>query len=169
MVDIPLLTANQAVLAARQKWQYNGQSRPAFAETVGEHQESVWDYPRPPIMQHVEQQISVRYKDSLIAETSQGVRVLETAGAPTYYFPPEDVDMHHVIAGDVTSLCEWKGAAQSLLIADLEIGWRYVQMFPEFMDLYLWVSYTGKQIFCYVQGDFKNNDLKVFFCFVSRM
>jgi len=150
MDDIPLLAANQAVLDAREKWQYNGQSRPSFAETVGENQESVWDYPRPPIMQQVEQRMTVRHQGKLIADTSQGIRVLETAGAPTCYFPPDNVNMALIKPGDVVSLCEWKGAAQSMLIDGVEVGWRYVQMFPEFSDLYLWVAFYPARIDCFI-------------------
>ncbi|WPL23281.1 endonuclease/exonuclease/phosphatase family protein [Thiorhodovibrio frisius] len=35
--------------AAREAWQYRGQTRPPFAQSPGPDQESVWDYPCPPI------------------------------------------------------------------------------------------------------------------------
>ena len=38
-------------------------------------------------------------------------RVLETAGAPVYYFPPADVRMDLLAAGSQRSSCEWKGSA----------------------------------------------------------
>ena len=31
-------------------WKYYGQRPPAFAEQPGEGCESVWDYPRPPVL-----------------------------------------------------------------------------------------------------------------------
>lgn len=31
-------------------WEYRGQRRPAFAEEPGPGQESVWGYPRPPVV-----------------------------------------------------------------------------------------------------------------------
>ena len=34
-------------------WEFNGTKRPTFAEQPKEFQESVWDYPRPPIAQKV--------------------------------------------------------------------------------------------------------------------
>ncbi len=151
-MDVPLLEEPKAVIDAREKWRYNGRTQPSFADPVGEGQESVWDFPRPPVVQPVQQTLRVTHNTTVIAETNHGVRVLETAGAPTYYFPPADVDMQAVRTGDVVSLCEWKGAAQSLLIDDAEVGWRYVQMFPAFSDLYLWPSFYPAQITCFV-GD----------------
>ncbi|MEM7362434.1 MAG: DUF427 domain-containing protein [Pseudomonadota bacterium] len=149
-MDIPLLQEPRAVISARDKWQYNGRQRPPFADPVSEGQESVWDFPRPPAIERVEPALEVRHGDKVIAATRGGVRVLETAGAPTYYFPPEDVDMAIVKTGDVVSLCEWKGAAQSLLIDGDEIGWRYAQMFPAFKDLYLWPSFYPAKVACFV-------------------
>jgi uncharacterized protein (DUF427 family) len=47
----------------------------------------------------------------VVAETSRGYRVLETAGAPVYYIPPADVLMDLLEASPHASVCEWKGAA----------------------------------------------------------
>ena len=149
-MDAPLLEESSALLDARGKWQHVGQHRPPFADSVMDGQESVWDFPRPPRIEDVTQHLTVKHGDGVIASTHHGIRVLETAGAPTYYFPPSDVDMSTVKAGDVVSLCEWKGAAQALLIDGIEIGWRYVQMFPAFKDLYLWPSFYPSRIACSV-------------------
>ena len=88
-----LLEVTAAVAAAREKWRYRGQTRPPFADPVGEGDESVWDFPRPPRVEPVPGVMRVEAPDTLLAETNRGVRVLETAGAPTYYFPPEDVQV----------------------------------------------------------------------------
>lgn len=152
-MDTPLLQETPAVLDARQKWRYTGRVRPTFAEPIGSGQESVWDFPRPPVIERVDQHLEVRCDDTVIAATTGGVRVLETAGAPTYYFPPDDVDMAIVRTGDIVSLCEWKGAAQALLIDDVEVGWRYVQMFPAFRDLYLWPSFYPARVACFVGNE----------------
>ena len=93
------------------------------------------------------------HSNDVIADTTSGVRVLETAGAPTYYFPPADVDPTIVSYGEVTSLCEWKGAAQTANLPDVaNAGWRYVQMFEEFAALYQWPSFYPSRVRCFV-GD----------------
>ncbi|GAB4146160.1 MAG: hypothetical protein Fur0021_04020 [Candidatus Promineifilaceae bacterium] len=59
----------------------------------GPGQESVWDYPRPPRVEDTPQRIRVIFNGEVIADTTRAKRVLETASPPTYYIPPEDVQM----------------------------------------------------------------------------
>ena len=47
--------------------------------------------PAPPQIEKFDGRLRVQSAAQIIASTSRGRRVLETAGAPTYYFPPEDV------------------------------------------------------------------------------
>jgi uncharacterized protein (DUF427 family) len=47
----------------------------------------------------------------VLADTTTGVRVLETAGAPVYYFPRADVRLDRLVASPHGSVCEWKGEA----------------------------------------------------------
>jgi uncharacterized protein (DUF427 family) len=47
----------------------------------------------------------------VLADTTHGFRVLETAGAPVYYFPAADVRLDRLEAGPDRSICEWKGRA----------------------------------------------------------
>lgn len=96
--------------------------------------------------------MTVRSGGKIIAETERGRRVLETAGAPTYYFPPEDV-LEPVLADGARSICEWKGVAESLSVAGIAgIGWRYVEMFPEFQTLHRWIAFYPSVVDCYL-GD----------------
>ena len=44
-------------------WKYTGQQRPDFADTPGDGQESVWDYPRPPALVACTQLVEVRTAD----------------------------------------------------------------------------------------------------------
>lgn len=78
----------------------------------GPGQESVWDYPRPPRVEPSARVARVELGGETVAESSRALRVLETAGAPTIYFPPEDVrsDLLEVV-GDHSTFCEWKGTA----------------------------------------------------------
>ena len=59
----------------------------------------MWDYPRPPVIQRVEYEISVFFEEKVIARTKKGVRVLETASAPTYYIPPDELLVEVVPSG----------------------------------------------------------------------
>ena len=48
-------------------------------------------------------------------------------------------------------MCEWKGVAQPLVIAGVVgAGWRYVEMFPEFADLYQWIAFYPDKFECFV-------------------
>jgi uncharacterized protein (DUF427 family) len=74
-------------------------------------QESVWDYPRPPRVEAVPERLRVIVDGEVLAKTTRGYRVLETAGAPVYYFPAADIRMDLLRPSPHTSFCEWKGGA----------------------------------------------------------
>ncbi|MEO1035533.1 MAG: DUF427 domain-containing protein [Pseudomonadota bacterium] len=80
-------------------------------EKPGPGQESVWEYPRPPIWQPVAELLRVVFGGETIAATQRGVRVLETSHPPVYYLPPDDVDERFVSAAAGRSFCEFKGEA----------------------------------------------------------
>ena len=84
---------------------------PADRVVPGPGQESVWDYPRPPRVEPVPERLRVIVDGEVLAETTRGFRVLETAGAPVYYFPPDDIRMERLASSPHGSLCEWKGMA----------------------------------------------------------
>ena len=72
----------------------------------GPGQESVWDYPRPPIVEDTEKHIEVFFNDLLIADSTNTKRVLETSSPPVYYIPTEDIEMKYFLKTDKHSLCE---------------------------------------------------------------
>ena len=103
----------------------------------GPGQESVWDYPRPPRVEPVAARIRVVVDGRDLADTTRAVRVLETAGAPVYYVPLEDVDRSRLVASDRTTFCEWKGGASYVDYAAGDhripmIGWSYPHPDPGF-------------------------------------
>jgi uncharacterized protein (DUF427 family) len=155
-----MLTASPAIIAARGKWAYRGQKRPPFAEPVGEGELSVWDFPRPPRLESVSEVLRVVHGESEIARSENGRRVLETAGAPTYYLPPGDVREVLMVELDMPSICEWKGVATSFALADdparSTIAWCYRETFPEFADIQGWYAFYPNRLSCFV-GDERVN------------
>jgi uncharacterized protein (DUF427 family) len=77
----------------------------------GPGQESVWDYPRPPLIEPVAEQIRVVFNGQTIADSAAAYRVLETSHPPTYYIPPDDVRAGVLESSGRESFCEWKGQA----------------------------------------------------------
>ncbi|MBX2802275.1 MAG: DUF427 domain-containing protein [Myxococcales bacterium] len=116
------LPSHESILARvashRQHW---GPSPPpgVIPDPVGPGQESVWDYPRPPIVQPVQARIRVVHRGVTIAESTSARRMLETAGAPVYYMPPADVRLELLRETAHLSVCEWKGVA---VYHDLVVG-----------------------------------------------
>lgn len=103
----------------------------------GPDQESVWDYPRPPIVVPTDDRIRVVHAGVTIADTRAAVRVLETSQPPAYYVPRRDVSLQHVTATASRSMCEWKGLASYWSIeADetplIDAAWSYDTPVPAF-------------------------------------
>ena len=137
-------------------WQHIGQKRPDFAIQPGPGQESVWDYPRPPIAKASSKLVEVRDVDMLIARSSRNFRLLETASPPTYYLPIADVRMNLLVPITDTSVCEWKGMAVYFALArnpETPIAWRYPKPRPPFLKLKDCISFYPGRIGCYVDGE----------------
>jgi uncharacterized protein (DUF427 family) len=77
----------------------------------GPGQESVWDYPRPPRVEPVAERVRAVVDGVELASSVRTMRVLETAGAPVYYVPREDVRMDLLVRTARQTTCEWKGDA----------------------------------------------------------
>jgi uncharacterized protein (DUF427 family) len=76
-----------------------------------EGQESVWDYPRPPIIVPTDAHVRVIHCGTVIADTRSALRVLETSQPPAYYLPPGDVARELLVKTSTRTHCEWKGSA----------------------------------------------------------
>ena len=98
----------------------------------------------------MESELRVEHAGELIARTDRGVRVVETAGAPVYYFPPEAVRTELLEETGRTSFCEWKGRAHyhDLVVGDERVpqaAWSYPDPTSRFTDLAGWIAfYAGK-------------------------
>ena len=138
-------------------WRHRGQKRPPFATEPASGQESVWDYPRPPLMVPDRRLVEVRVGELLIAQTRGAIRVLETASPPSFYLPPEDVRTELLQPVGGHSFCEWKGRASyfdvtapSCVIA--QAAWSYEQPLEAFARLADHIGFYPGRIACYVDG-----------------
>jgi uncharacterized protein (DUF427 family) len=122
-------------------------------------QESVWDYPRPAILEDTDKHLKVICNGIVLAETTRGKRVLETSHPPTYYFPPEDIKLEYLMETPKKNLCEWKGAYQYY---DIKIGdklltyaaWRYFQPTPNFAPMQEYYGFIAALMdACYVNNE----------------
>jgi uncharacterized protein (DUF427 family) len=123
------------------------------------HQESVWDYPRPPRLEDSHKHIQVIFNGVTIAETRHAKRVLETSHPPVYYIPPEDVQLEYFTTTSRSTFCEYKGSASYYTIrvgprtAD-NAAWFYPRPSAPYAALANHVAvYPGAMDACYVDGE----------------
>ncbi|RNC80018.1 MAG: DUF427 domain-containing protein [Balneola sp.] len=146
------------IKANRDKWEYRGQKRPPFALEPESGQESVWDYPRPPKIVADSRTVVVKSEGIIISETSRAIRILETASPPTFYLPPDSLNMDFLQPSGGASLCEWKGAAQYWdVIAGTgilrKVAWSYPNPFEDFSAIAGYLSFYPAHLDCYVDGE----------------
>lgn len=121
--------------------------------------ENVWDYPRPPRLERVNERLVVIFGGDTIADTRGGYRVLETSHAPTYYLPPNDVVAGALVANAQRStICEWKGRARYFDVvrggqSAPAAAWIYEAPVARFKDIAGFVAFYAEPMdSCYV-GD----------------
>jgi len=114
--------------------------------------ESVWDYRRPPAMVPSDRIVRVEFGGMIVAETRRAVRVLETAGAPVWYLPPDDVRRELLRpAPDRRTVCEWKGLATYV---DLVVGqrisrqaaWTYPKPYPGYEAITGYLAFYAARV-----------------------
>lgn len=117
------------------------------------------DYPRPPVVKAAGTRIQVVFAGRTVADTLEGLRVLETNHPPTYYFPPWAVQTRLLVPSPSRTMCEWKGQARywSLRAVDGRVSpeavWSYTDPLPDFEAIAGWYSFhPGRVDACYV-GD----------------
>lgn len=121
--------------------------------------ENVWDYPRPPRIEKTTEPLRVLYQGKVIAETEEGYRVLETSHPPTYYFPPEDIQMEYLVSSTRRTHCEWKGEAHYYSVCvdgreSVDAAWYYPEPTKEFNAIANYVAfYPGRMDACFVADE----------------
>ncbi len=139
-------------------WFFNGSVRPPFAKTPRAGEESVWDYPRPPMLAADDREIIVAYRDQVIARSTKAIRVLETAGPPTFYLPKADIDFKHLVPALEQSWCEWKGSARYYRLANSDVmsdvvSWTYPRPNDNFEALQDCFGFYPGRLQCSVNGE----------------
>ncbi|MBM7505819.1 DUF427 domain-containing protein [Agromyces aurantiacus] len=128
-------------------------------DPVAPGQESVWDYPRPPRLEHVDVRVTVDLGGERIVDTRDVVRVLETSHPPVYYLPFAAFAEGSLTPTSGSSFCEFKGAAGYLSVhgggrTAERAAWYYPDPSPGFEDLSGRVAlYAGPMDACTVDGE----------------
>ncbi|REK18157.1 MAG: DUF427 domain-containing protein [Planctomycetota bacterium] len=125
----------------------------------GPGQESVWDYPRPPICEPSAREIKVLFAERVIAHTRNAQRVLETSHPPIYYIPRSDVLPGVLRPAQRATFCEWKGLAHYFHVVGNDAvaefaAWTYEDPVPRFAAIRHHVAfYPALMDACYVDGE----------------
>jgi uncharacterized protein (DUF427 family) len=121
--------------------------------------ESVWDYPRPPRVEPTGERVVIRFGGTVVADTRDALRVLETSHPPVYYLPREAFRDGVLEPSAGGSFCEYKGSARYLSIRAGEAlaehaAWYYPSPSAGFEDLAGRVAvYAGRMDSCEVDGE----------------
>ena len=128
-------------------------------EPIAPGQESVWDYPRPPVIRASDEEIIVILGGVEICETRTSWRMLETGHPPTYYLPRSAFIEGSLRSARGISFCEWKGRAAYLdVIGGGKIAARGAWYYPHPNARYAAIHdhvgiYAGAMDECLVDGE----------------
>ena len=136
-------------------WTYRGQKRPDFADEPGDGQESVWDYPRPPVVVAAERRVRILNGEREIAASGAALRVLETASPPAYYLPADAIESDALVPVPGSSNCEWKGVARYFALADgsQAVAFAYDDPRPGFEAIAGYLSFYPGRVECWLDDE----------------
>jgi len=133
-------------------------STPRLREPVGPGQESVWDYPRPPLLRASDRLVEIVLGGELICRTTASLQVLETSHPPTWYLPRSAFAPDVLAPTAGASFCEWKGAASYLDVhgggrTAARAAWYYPSPTPTYTQLKDHIAlYAAAMDSCRVDG-----------------
>ncbi len=133
--------------------------RGVVAEFPGPGQESVWDYPRPPVLRASSTLVVIELAGVEVCRSTRGIQLLETSHPPSWYLPVQDWADGVLRPGEGSSSCEWKGIAAYLDVAvgdrvERSAAWTYPEPVPAFAALLGHVAvYPGRMDRCTVDGE----------------
>jgi uncharacterized protein (DUF427 family) len=132
---------------------------PTARVTLAPGQESVWDYPRPPRVEHSGEEVVVVLGGEVVARTRSALRVLETSHPPAYYLPYAAFVEGSLVPVGGTTYCEFKGTASYFdVVADgrraARAAWTYRQPSPGYEAILDHVAVMpGRMDQCTVDGE----------------
>lgn len=139
--------------------QHKGLTKPAHSVGSNElKRENVWDYPRPAVCEVFKGSLAVIHKDVILARTTRAYRTLETSHPPTYYFPPQDLDMGMLVKNGHQTFCEWKGMA----------SYFDVHFNGEVISCAAWTYHQPSRLFSAIENYVSFYASKVDACFVNE-
>jgi uncharacterized protein (DUF427 family) len=129
-----------------------------LAITPQPDQESVWNYPRPPLLQAIDKHIQIVFNGKTIADSYKAYRVLETSHPPVYYLPPADIQMQYLQITARSSFCEWKGNAfyYHVVVNDAQIenaAWAYPSPTENFLAIAGYLAFYAQNMTCYIDNE----------------
>jgi len=153
-----MLDVSREVAFARSAFQWRGSVRPDFAHAEADGEESVWDYPRPPVAMPEWRLVQVYADRRLVADTEEAVRVLETGHPPLVFLPPDDIEWEWLQDSGVAAESIWLGQGTWYdLVIDGErierVAWSYQRVYPEYADLQGWVAFHPARLHCVLDGE----------------
>ena len=122
-------------------------------------QESVWDFPRPPVLRASAELVEVHLGGRRIASTRNSLQMLETSHPPTYYLPLEAFDDGVLVAVSGSTHCEFKGRADyfDVVVGDKvarRAAWHYTKPDRKYADIVDHVALMPSLMdACYVDGE----------------
>ena len=124
----------------------------------GRPYESVWSYPRPPVIEPEPRTVSVAIDGVEIARSVRALRVCETAGTPTVYLPPEDIDTDALLPAAGSTFCEFKGPADYYDVSTPSgtvgrAAWTYRRPTERYRELTGYVSFYPALLECRMNGE----------------
>jgi uncharacterized protein (DUF427 family) len=122
--------------------------------------ESVWDYPRPPIVVPSCERLVIELGGRIVADTQRSLRVLETSHPPVYYLPADAIAPGTLRPVSGSTWCEFKGAASYFDVACPNgsvvprAAWHYPEPTAGYEALVGHVAfYPGRMDRCTVDGE----------------
>lgn len=122
--------------------------------------ESVWDYPRPPIVVPSRERVVIEQDGEIVVDTRRALRVLETSHPPVYYVPLEAIQPGLLRPVPGRTWCEFKGSASYFDVACPSgrvlprAAWHHPQPTAGFEALVGHVAfYPGRLDRCTVDGE----------------
>lgn len=153
-----MASERERMAAATALWTWTGQRRPPQALPTASGQESVWDYPRPPVLSPDAREVIVRVGGVEVVRTRRAIRLLETASPPGFYLPFADADRAAFEPAPGSSHCEWKGQARYWNVSAggtrlVRAAWSYEHPTEQYRALRDHVAVYATVAECFVDGE----------------